>query len=344
MSRQRTVNDQRFWRNPLLQSCTTEDKVALLHLLTSPDSNIIGAYPLVPRIAGAEIGWTQDQWLQVMERLRLSDLAWYDIERMFVWVRIWWEHHLASQSMGPKLRNRTIDDIRRLPEPWRELFLHDFRQRLNNEHLTILDAALKCNLSSDTVSIPYPYGIDTTSNFSRRNTNANSNSKLTLTPTTTPPPPVDNSGIPEAHRAEIEDAITRSQLAGLAKADPQAVLDALAKQFKSATHPPRSPAAMAYFLSQHLKGPTETPSKARASPEELAKLMGRCFVWPHDNPSHYVKIGDQGEFEQFALEEGRFVRRVGRLNKGGLLTAIQENRLREVSSTIIDELVKGVSA
>ena len=50
MGRQRTVNDQGFWHSPLLQSCTTEDKTALLHLLTSPVSNVIGAYTLVPRM------------------------------------------------------------------------------------------------------------------------------------------------------------------------------------------------------------------------------------------------------------------------------------------------------
>jgi hypothetical protein len=53
MSRQRTIRDQNFWRSPRLLNCTTEDKVALLHLLTAPDSNITGVYPLVPRIAGA---------------------------------------------------------------------------------------------------------------------------------------------------------------------------------------------------------------------------------------------------------------------------------------------------
>ena len=89
MGRQRTVNDQGFWHSPLLQGCMTEDKTALLHLLTSPVSNVIGAYTLVPRIAAAEVGWSQDQWLQVVERLRAEDLVWFEPVRMFVWVRIW---------------------------------------------------------------------------------------------------------------------------------------------------------------------------------------------------------------------------------------------------------------
>ena len=60
------------WHSPLLRQCLTEDKTALLHLLTSPGHNIIGAYAL-PRIAAAEIGWSQDRWLQVVERLRAED-------------------------------------------------------------------------------------------------------------------------------------------------------------------------------------------------------------------------------------------------------------------------------
>lgn len=81
MGRQRTIRDQNFWRSPRLLNCTTEDKVALLHLLTAPDSNITGVYPLVPRIAGAELGWTADQWLQVIHRLQDEDLVRYDTNR-----------------------------------------------------------------------------------------------------------------------------------------------------------------------------------------------------------------------------------------------------------------------
>ena len=115
MGRQRIVNDQGFWHSPLLQRCTTEDKTALLHLLTSPVSNVIGAYTLVPRIAAAEVGGSQDQWLQVVERLRAEDLVWFEPVRMFVRILCWWFHNLASQTLGPKLRAWSIENIRQLP-------------------------------------------------------------------------------------------------------------------------------------------------------------------------------------------------------------------------------------
>ncbi len=46
MGRQRTINDQNFWHAPRLEGCTSEDKFALIHLLTGPKSNITGVYTL----------------------------------------------------------------------------------------------------------------------------------------------------------------------------------------------------------------------------------------------------------------------------------------------------------
>lgn len=341
MSRQRTVNDQHFWRSPLLQACTTEDKVTLLHLLTCPDSNIIGAFPLVPRIAGAELGWTQDQWLQVIDRLRVAGLVWYDEEKMFVWVRIWWDHHSVSQVMGPKLRSRTLDDIGLLPESWREPFLHDFRKRLCEGHQAILDKALYAEQSAETSAIPSRYGIDNSSNSCPPNSTPNPNFILATTQETLSPCPVDNSGIPEAHRAEVSAALARSQQAGLARAQPQVVIDALAHKFKSTTHPPREPAALAYFLSQHLGAPPDETAISPPTAEELESLQGRCFAWPSANPANYIRVLENGEYEQFTMEVGQVVRRVGHLATGGLIAQIREKKLREVSPKILKEFARG---
>ncbi|GAB7127900.1 hypothetical protein JCM19000A_24070 [Silvimonas sp. JCM 19000] len=206
MGRQRTVNDQGFWHSPLLQGCTTEDKTTLLHLLTSPVSNIIGAYPLVPRIAAAEVGWSQDQWLQVIERLRAEDLVWFEPVRMFVWVRVWWHHNLASQTLGPKLRARTLDNIRQLPEPWQGPFLDAYKARLSEEHRTLLDSLLAGHLTAEVSSVPYGYGIDDSSDFSRHNTNNKTNSKVTRTPDAPARSPVDKLGIPASCLAQVEAA------------------------------------------------------------------------------------------------------------------------------------------
>ena len=82
---------------------------------------------------------------------------------MFVWVRIWWFHNLASQTMGPKLRARTIENIRQLPEPWLAPFLADYKARLTEELRQLLDTLLEDDAQAEalpyrmnTVSMPHP--------------------------------------------------------------------------------------------------------------------------------------------------------------------------------------------
>jgi hypothetical protein len=47
------------------------------------------------------IGWTLDQWHQVIERLKTQGLVWFEANSMFVWIKIWWDHHNCSQVMDP---------------------------------------------------------------------------------------------------------------------------------------------------------------------------------------------------------------------------------------------------
>lgn len=342
MSRQRTVNDQQFWRSPCLISCTTEDRIALIHLLTCPDSNVIGAYSIIPRIAGAEIGWTAEQWLQVVERLRDANLIWYDPEKMFVWVRIWWDHHHASQTMGPKLRNRLLEDIQRLPEQWRQPFLEDFRSKLNKEQQVLLDSFLIDNRETDTISIPYPYPIDMVSNLSRHNPNVTPTLTPTLTPTPTPaaPPqdPVDMSEIPQEHRPAVGRALAKNLQAKTNKASPQAIVNEVARQFKS-NNPPLYPSAFTNHIARKNLPDNEKSERApRPTPSELADLEGRCYAWPAENPICFAKIGANGEFKQLAKEGSRMVQRSGKLGQGILLKAIREGIARQVPASSMPEM------
>lgn len=344
MGRQRTVNDQGFWHSPLLQSCTTEDKTALLHLLTSPVSNVIGAYILVPRIAAAEVGWSQDQWLQVVERLRAEDLVWFEPVRMFVWVRIWWFHNLASQTLGPKLRARTIENIRQLPEPWVAPFLTDYRARLTEELRQLLDNLLAGHSTAEVSSVPYGYGIDDPSNLSRHNANANdkTNSKLTPTPDAPAQAPVDKLGIPASSLGQVEAAIAQAQRKGVSKADTQAILSAVAKQFQSG-RPPRDAGAYAYAVAQSLVTTPQQPAlPAPPSKSELKDWAGRCFCWPAENPSSFMRVEETGFYEQVTLKDGEPRHGYASLGRGNLLSALREGKLREVSAVIFEDLAKGV--
>jgi len=130
MGRQRTINDSNFWRSPLIAGKTQEDKATLLYLLTSPFSNIVGAYPIVPRIAAAEMGWTSEQLLLVIDRLAEFDLVAYDEQSCNVWVKIWWEHNSAKMAVGPSLRSNTYAQIDQIIPSWRNAYIVDFVSRL----------------------------------------------------------------------------------------------------------------------------------------------------------------------------------------------------------------------
>lgn len=140
--RQRTISDD-FWRDPEICDLTQEDKATLLYLLTSPSSNIIGVYQVVWRIAAAEMGWTAEQLLGVVDRLQQRRLVSYN-ETGWVWVRIWWKHNSAAGAFSPKLIKSAKKQIMAMPPDW------------HGEYAKLLERA-----GVNRVSIPYPYPIDT---------------------------------------------------------------------------------------------------------------------------------------------------------------------------------------
>jgi hypothetical protein len=134
MGRQRTVDDDAIWRSTKLAGRTQEDRATLLYLLTSPFSNIIGVYPIVPRIAASEMGWdTDSQLVPVLKRLSETGFIDYDAENNFVWVKIWWDHNSVAMAVGPKIILKTYEQIGRIPEQWRDNFVSDFLAKLQTK-------------------------------------------------------------------------------------------------------------------------------------------------------------------------------------------------------------------
>lgn len=254
MGRQRTIRDQNFWRSPRLLNCSTEDKVALLHLLTAPDSNITGVYPLVPRIAGAEIGWTAEQWLQVMHRLQDEGLARYDQVKYVVWVRIWWDHHTATQVTGPKLRARAIEEIRRIPSEWLDDFLCDFNDRLDEGQQRLINDALlpRSNSAVGDVSIPEACGIDTVSDTGRHNTKPQPKPSTETKTTTRSSYELDMSGIPTEYQTDVHRALVKAKTTGKLRNGAQVVVSAMAERYRSASAKPQDAMALTMYLAEHL--------------------------------------------------------------------------------------------
>lgn len=160
MSRQRTINDG-FWRSNRMSGRTVEDRFALFYFLTSPFSNIIGAYEVVIPIAASEMGWDTDAQLQpVIRRLVDAGYIQFDVESQFIWVRDWWEHNSAKMAVSSKLRQKAFDQIGALPKTWRNRYVEDLIDRLPAQDPLRSIVATELGYLTDMVSIPHPYPSD----------------------------------------------------------------------------------------------------------------------------------------------------------------------------------------
>ena len=159
--RQRTISDN-FWRDPRTSDLSQEDKATLLYFLTSPSSNIVGVYQVIPRIAAAEMGWTTEQLLCVAERLQCKDLIRFRQDG-WVWVKIWWSHNSAAGAFSPKLIKVAKSQILAMPIEWHQ------------EYVKILE-----NTGIDRVLIPYRKDMDTALPNSSCNFNGSSKAELAI--------------------------------------------------------------------------------------------------------------------------------------------------------------------
>nr|WP_240988612.1 hypothetical protein [Cupriavidus taiwanensis] len=133
----------------------------MLYLLTSPFSNIVGVYQIVPRIAAAEMGWTSEQLVQVLDRLADLNLIAFDEKSGWVWVKIWWEHHSAKMATAPSLRASTCEQIKQIVPAWRDAYVADFVPRVptakgwrDEVHAAFQEFAYE-------VATPCPHPVDT---------------------------------------------------------------------------------------------------------------------------------------------------------------------------------------
>ena len=158
--RQRTISDY-FWRDPEISDLSQEDKATLLYFLTSPSSNIIGVYQIVWMIAAAEMGWTKDQLLVVVKRLKTKNLIDCN-DAGWIWVKVWWKHNSAAGAFSPKLLQNARKQCAELPAEWLDEFLESLK-----------------TVGVDRVLIGYPYPIPYPSDTLPPNSISISNSNTT---------------------------------------------------------------------------------------------------------------------------------------------------------------------
>ena len=341
MGRQRTINDQAFWRSPKLAACSTEDKVVLFHSLTSPDSNVVGCYELVPRIAAAEIGWSAEQWMSVVDRLEQQNLIAYDREKQFIWSGIWWDHHSAPQSCGQKLIGKTVRELAKVPNQWHERYFPDYYKRIGPRQSKLVAAEA---IFQDCVGeIPYLYDIDTYQTAACTNTN---NKLLNKTETQTSIS-VDLSRIPQGLQNEVKRALVDCCQKGDLSHDAQDVVDELARLYqKGGEQRPRS----AYAFTTHLAKCLDTGELMRERDNkrfsefensEKREYYGRFYAEPAENPKKCYRILDSGFFDQLEWVRGKLERRCGRVSfdfvekiKKGLIVEIDSSTYECFESTL----------
>lgn len=208
MGRQRVIDDAGFWRSVQISVRSQEDKATLLYLLTSPFSNIVGVYQIVPHVAAAEMGWTSEQLFPVLARLSDASLIDYDENSCSVWVKIWWDHNSARMAVGPSLRAKTYDQIGQIVGQWQQAYIADFVARLPTKDDLRASIARELSQAMNTVSTPCPYPEDRGAS----NTTSNGISISTTTPT---PPGVQEAAsleFPKLDETELAELRTRIEM------------------------------------------------------------------------------------------------------------------------------------
>lgn len=138
--RQRTVSEKNLWRSNSLAACSAEDKYAIFYFLTSPFSGTSGTYEIKLTVAAAELGWdVHTQLKPVLNRLAELKLILFDPSTSFVWVKIWWQHNVATQVAGTRLIDRTVDELVRMPSEWLPSYLEDYFERAPSAAQKILN-------------------------------------------------------------------------------------------------------------------------------------------------------------------------------------------------------------
>lgn len=149
--RQRTICDKCLWSYNRLHGCTVEDKYLLIYFLTSPYSNVIGAYEIKLASVAAELGWdVETQFKPVLKRLVDEALVDYDEASYFVWVKVWWDHNVASQAAGERLIGKTVEELLRMPAKWLQDYLEDYSARAPDKAgklYNLLDQRLRSQLT-----------------------------------------------------------------------------------------------------------------------------------------------------------------------------------------------------
>ena len=136
-----------FWTDTkVVDDFTPEDRYFYIYLLTNPHTNLCGCYEISIKQIADETGYSKETVTKLIHRMgEIHRIAFYDEKTREMLVMNW---HKYNWTSSPKFRKPVGLEINSIK---------------NTEFKHFLDGLFN---DSDTVSIPYPYPMDTTASVS----------------------------------------------------------------------------------------------------------------------------------------------------------------------------------
>ena len=132
-----------FWTDAKVsEDFTPEDRYFYLYLMTNPHSNLCGCFDISVKQMGYETGYSKETIEKLIRRMaEVHKVAFYDEQTKEMLVVNW---HKYNWTNSEKFRKPLLKEINAIKsDRFREYLTEVFQKK-------------------DTVSIPYPYGSDTT--------------------------------------------------------------------------------------------------------------------------------------------------------------------------------------
>lgn len=135
-----------FWTDTkVTDDFTPEDRYFMLYCLTNPHTNIIGCYEISIKQMSNETGYTTDAIMAVLKRFTENHkMIAYDFETKELYIKNWSKYNWTTSDKIKKPIIAAYNEIK------------------SEKFKAIMGKTINEIYGSDTVSIPYVYGSDTT--------------------------------------------------------------------------------------------------------------------------------------------------------------------------------------
>lgn len=136
-----------FWDDAkVVDDFTPEDRYFMLYILTNPHTNLCGCYEISMKKMETELGYTRDSVENLINRFKeYHKVIDYDYKTKEILIKNWHKYNWTASSKLDKPLREEIGNVKS------DVFKR-YLAELYNSRKSV----------DDTVSIPYPYGSDTT--------------------------------------------------------------------------------------------------------------------------------------------------------------------------------------